>query len=135
MALGPSNGISGFMLTTPNSTAGATTVWQISPQSGQLMFFSAGNNSAQQRFLKFYDVVLGPTTGFSGTGMTASYQFEIPGNASGAGSNLAISNGPPMMSGLQFLNGIAAAITLNQAIGDASGISGVNDCFAVIGFR
>lgn len=134
MALGPSNGITGFMLTTASSGLAAPVV-QLTPQSGQLMFFSAGNNNAAQRFLKFYDVVLGPTTGLSASGMTATYQFEIPGNAAGAGSNLALSSGPPMMSGLQFLNGIAVAITQNQAIADASGISGVNDCFAVIGYR
>lgn len=133
MALGPSNGITGFFLS--GTSAAAAAVQQLSPQSGQLMFFSAGNSSVAQRFLKFYDVVLTNITGQSAAGMTAAYQFIIPGNTAGAGSNLAISNGPPMMSGLQFLNGIAASITLNAPMTDGSGISGVNECFATIGYR
>ena len=104
MALGPMGGIVGFLLTT-NSSVGATVV-QLTTQQSQLMFFSAGNNNPSARFLKFYDTNTLPSLNMigasSGNGITAAYMFEIPGNAAGAGSNLAISNGPPQMSGLQF---------------------------------
>jgi hypothetical protein len=103
------------------------------------MFFSAGNNNAAPRFLRFFDTgvvsALNLTGATSGTGMQAAYIFEIPGNVAGAGSNLAISNGPPQMSGLQFNAGIAVAITSNYALADNSGVSGVNECFATIGYR
>jgi hypothetical protein len=140
MALGPLGGIVGFQLNTLTSNASGSAIWQqINGQACQLMFFSLGNNNAVQRFLKLCDSATVPslnTTGAtSANGIMATYQFEIPGNAAGAGSNLAISNGPPMMSGLQFTNGLWATITANQAIADNSGISGVNDAFGVIGFR
>lgn len=132
MALGPLGGIEGFMLDTTLASGPNYVPRIISPQQAQLMFFSAGNNNAAPRFLHFYDTNIITN---SSTGMQAAYVFEIPGNSNGAGSNLSISPGPPMLSGLQFNSGMVAAITANSALADMSGISGVNECFAVIGFR
>jgi hypothetical protein len=137
MALGPLGGTSGYMLTT--SSGLAAPVVQITTQQAQLMFFAAGNSNGAQRFLRFYDTASVPPLNAQGAtsanGMTAAYQFIIPGSTAGAGSNLPLSPGPPIMSGLQFSAGMAVSITSNYAIGDLSGISGVNECFAVIGYR
>lgn len=137
MALGPMGGIVGALIATASGLN--ATVVQLTNQQSQLMFFSAGNNNAAPRFLRFFDTgvvsALNLTGATSGTGMQAAYIFEIPGNVAGAGSNLAISNGPPQMSGLQFNAGIAVAITSNYALADNSGVSGVNECFATIGYR
>lgn len=137
MSLGPLGGISGTMITTSSGTN--ATVVQITAQQAQLLVFSCGNNNGAARFLKLYDTAQVPLPNLLGqtsaNAMTAIYQFEIPGNTAGAGSNLAISMGPPSMSGLQFSAGLAAAITANYAMSDASGISGMNECFAFIGYR
>ena len=131
-------GTQGYMLS-PASGTGATTVVQLTTQQSQLMFFAAGNTNPSPRFLKFYDTAVVPGLNLQGAsssiGMTAAYQFIIPGNIAGAGSNLPLSPGPPIMSGLQFNEGIAVAMTVNTVINDNSGISGVNECFAVIGYR
>lgn len=137
MGLGPMGGIVGALIST---TSGANaTVVQLTTQQSQLMFFSAGNNNAAPRFLRFFDTGVVPNLNLAGAtssaGIQAAYVFEIPGNVAGAGSNLAISNGPPQMSGLQFNAGIAVAITSNYAIADNSGVSGVNECFATVGYR
>ena len=139
MGLGPMGGITGFMVNTTSNAAGSA-IWQmVNNQACQLMFFSAGNNNVVQRFLRFCDSstipALNTTGATSAQGINSTFQFEIPGNAAGAGSNLAISSGPPMVSGLQFSAGMWVAISANPAIADNSGISGVNDAFAVIGFR
>lgn len=129
MALGPINGINVFMMSTTSAVTAA--VSQIATQGAQVCVVSAGNTSVAARFLKFFDT----NNANSGAGMTAFWQMIIPGNIAGAGTNLAPSPGPPMLSGLQHPTGLACAITLNAALADASGISGTNECFATIGWR
>lgn len=127
--LGVNNGLTGFMLATSSGVTAA--VSQLAYGPAQLCLVSAGNFNPTPRFLKFYDI----QNANSGAGQTAAYQMIIPGNAAGAGTNLHVSPGPPTIAGLQFLQGLAVSITLNSAMADASGISGSNECFAMIGYR
>lgn len=90
---------------------------------------SAGTTAGAPRYLKFYDTAVAQ----AGGGNVAIGQMIIPANPTGAGTNLAISPGPPAIGGAQFTTGLAFAVTANQALTDNSGIQG--DTTVWLGWR
>ena len=125
--IGMTNGITPFGQTI--ASGASASIIQLTTVPTQLCVVSAGSVSAVARWLKFYD-----SADASEPGTNCIWQMVIPGNVAGAGSNLHISQGPPIISGLQFNFGLAFAVTANNAISDASGISG-SDVTVLIGYR
>ena len=125
--IGMTNGLTPFGMTIASGTS--ATVIQLTTQPTQLCAVSAGSIAAVARWLKFFD-----SANAIEPGAAALFQMIIPGNVAGAGSNLHVSQGPPIISGLQFNSGLAFAVTANNAISDASGISGP-DVTVLLGYR
>ena len=127
--IGNTNGLTPYTITIASSAMATT--YQLTQVPTQLCFVSAGSIASAARWLKFYDTA---NINTSGVGNTAVAQMIIPGNVSGAGSNAHVSQGPPIISGLQFNAGLAFSVTMNNALADASGISG-QDITVLLGYR
>jgi hypothetical protein len=82
-------------------SAASTNPTSVKASAGQLYSLVAFNQNGAQRFVKFYDKASAPTVGTD----VPVWTVGLPGNATGAGSNIAVPQG------LQFVNGIAFAIT------------------------
>lgn len=91
---------------------------------------SFGNVSANARFVKFYDKASPPVVGTD----TPVLTFIVPGNTSGAGSNVPTPFVPPAIGGFAFNEGIAIAITGGMADNDNTGIGAGEVCIA-FGYR
>lgn len=115
--VGQQSGLNQF--TTVNVSGAAATVVQVFTGPGQLFGGSFGSVAAVARYLKCFDVAA--NTNISGA--SAVQSFIIPGNAAGAGSNLG-PHGLAHNAGLQFVNGLAIALTANIALTDQSGAGG-----------
>jgi hypothetical protein len=104
------------------STA-TTNATLIKNSAGVLGYLTASNSSSSPRFLKLYDKASAPTVGTD----VPIHTFLIPGNASGAGSNI------PLGAGMAFSTGLALAITAGAVDSDATAV-GLTDVIVNYGY-
>jgi hypothetical protein len=120
------NGITNFCLVSSNGTN--LTQVQSTPQACMLCYCAMGNPSGNVRFLKIFDSATAPTVGVT----TPIANFIIPGNLSGAGSNIPIPTTHPFAA-LQIVNGLWIAITAAIPLLDTTAIN-ANDVTVNIGY-
>lgn len=78
-----------------------------------ISMLTASNVNASPRYLKLYDLGVAPTVGTS----VPTHTFIIPGNASGAGTNI------PIPKDLSFTRGFALALTTEATDTGATGVA------------
>lgn len=105
-------------------SAASTNATSIKTSAGQLYNVQAFNTNASARFLKIYNKASAPTVGTD----TPVATYLIPGNASGSGCVIEISNGLALNAGL------AIAITGGIADNDTTAI-GANDCVVNLQYK
>lgn len=93
--------------------------------AGTLGFLAASNVNADERYLKIYDKATPPVVGTD----VPKYVFLIPGNTTGAGTNI-----PIPTAGLKFVNGIGLALTTGPANSD-TGAVGANEIVVNYGYH
>lgn len=95
-------------------SAATTNATSVKASAGILTSFACSNVNASPRYAKVYDKGSAPTVGTD----TPKFVFLIPGNTTGAGSNL-----PLPANGIAFANGIALALTSGAADTDTGAVS------------
>lgn len=90
---------------------------------GSLGTCTAFNVNAAPRYLKFYDKATSPSPSID----VPVYVISMPGNTTGAGSNVIFDN-------LLFGNGISFALVTGIAVNDDTGV-GAGDCVVSFGYR
>lgn len=105
-------------------SAASTNATSVKTSAGQLYNVQAFNTNASARFLKIYNKASAPTVGTD----TPVATFLVPGNASGAGCVIEISNGLALSAGLAF------AITGGMADSDTTAI-GAGDCVVNLQYK
>lgn len=78
-----------------------------------ISMLTASNINASPRYLKLYDLGVAPTVGTS----VPTHTFIIPGNASGAGTNI------PIPKDLSFTRGFALALTTEATDAGSTGVA------------
>ncbi len=91
----------------------STNAINIKNSGGTLVYLCASNTNAAPRYVKWYDKASAPTVGTD----APIHSFLIPGNSSGAGSNIA----PP--GGINFTTGISYAMTAGAADTDTTPVA------------
>lgn len=95
-------------------SAATTNATSIKASGTNLYFLSASNINASPRYIKLFNKASSPTVGTDIPVLT----FLIPGNTSGAGTNIAIG-----AAGLRFTTGLALAITTGVADLDVGAVA------------
>jgi hypothetical protein len=95
-------------------SAATTNATSIKASAGTLGFLTASNVNASPRYVKLYNKASAPTVGTD----VPVFTFIIPGNTSGAGTNIPI---PPQ--GLNFSTGIALALTTEATDVGSTGVA------------
>lgn len=93
-------------------SAATTNATSVKGSAGTVYGIQAGNITSTPVYLKLYNKATSPTVGTD----TPVKTLLIPGNTSGAGSNVAVS------VGTNFSTGIALAITANMADTDTTAV-------------
>lgn len=106
-------------------SAASTNATVLKSRGGLLGFLSATNSGAGPAYLKIYDKGTTPVVGTD----TPVFTFLIPGNTSGAGSNLGIPFG-----GIDFGAGISIAITGGVADSNTTPVN-ANEIIVNYGFK
>lgn len=116
---------SGGCLMSKLVSAASTNATSLKASAGQLYMVTASNINASARYLKFYNKASSPTVGTD----TPVLTFLIPGNASGAGTNIPVPD-----TGLAFGTGIAYAITTGATDADTGAVA-ANDIIVNIAYK
>ncbi len=114
----------GGLTTTKLISAASTNATSVKTSAGQVYNIQAFNTNASARFLKLYNKASSPTVGTD----TPVNTFLVPGNATGSGIVVEVSNG------IAFATGIAFAITGAIADSDTTAI-GASDCVVNIQYK
>jgi hypothetical protein len=86
----------------------------IKASGGRVHVIIASNVNAAVRYLKLYDKATAPTVGTD----TPAWTIPLPGAATGTGIPVTIPAG-----GLDFVNGIAMALTTEATVAGTTGVS------------
>lgn len=95
-------------------SAASTNATNIKGSAGTIGYLTASNTNASPRYLKVYNTASSPTVGTD----TPIHTFLIPGNSSGAGTNI-----PLPTQGIKCDTGISIALTTGAADSDTSGVA------------
>jgi hypothetical protein len=95
-------------------SAASTNATNIKASAGKLLFLTASNINAAQRYLKVYNLAGAPTVGTD----VPVFTFLIPGNTAGAGTNI-----PLPTTGINFSTGIAIALTTEATDAGSTGVA------------
>jgi len=106
-------------------SAASTNATSIKGSAGTLGYITASNINTSPRYLKIYNKASAPTVGTD----TPVHTFLIPGNTSGAGTNIPL---PPQ--GIALGTGIAIAITTGVATSDTGAVA-ANDIVINYGYN
>lgn len=124
-------GLQGGLLVFSRISDATTNITLVKAGPTQVGFISCGNVNAAVRYLKLFDKGVAVTLG-SGNDLPVQ-TYIIPGGTAGAAANISISQSSPNMGGLQFYNGLCMALTTDNALTAASGVS-LGDCVVNIGY-
>lgn len=95
-------------------SAASTNATSVKASAGTVYHISAGNVNAAARYLKLYDKASAPTVGTD----VPVHTFIVPGNTTGAGTNLPIG-----IPGIAFTTGIALALTTEATDAGSTGVA------------